>query len=359
MPAMKLLVIALLCWTGAGLSTAPAAAPNSVAAPKSRVLVVRDPAVTDGFTVAAERVHAMVAAGVQSLTGAATEAEAWRQLVAPTDVVGIKINTQAAPLHSTHPAIVSAIAEGLRAAGVPRTNIIVWSREAELVRAALAALPQTPAPPFRIAGVIDGAGWDADSFYDSRVAGKLIWGDMEFGRNAVELSNRSHLPKLLTKTITKLINVPVLMDHDACGLDGCLYNISLDAVDNARRFELFGQRGDPAIAEIAALPVVHGKLIVNIMDALIGGYAGGPSFKPRYSWPAAALYLSRDPVAVDAVCLEAIESHRHETRVPPINDLASHIATAAALGLGQNERTRIELLEIAPLKLQNPKPTVQ
>jgi uncharacterized protein (DUF362 family) len=162
------------------------------------------------------------------------------------------------------------------------------------------------------------------------------------------LSTRSHLPKLLTQTVTKLINVPVLQDNDACGLAGCLYNITVNAVDNNRRFEMFGQKGDPSIPAICAMPVIRRKLVLNICDALIGGYAGGPNFKPQYSWPYGGLYFSRDPVAIDATCLKLLETKRSEAKVTAIGPLASHITTAGEVGLGQAKPNHIDLIETAP-----------
>jgi len=196
--------------------------------------------------------------------------------------------------------------------------------------------------------VIGETGWDPKSFYESKYVGKLIWGDFEFGREE-PLGTRSYLPKVLTQTITKLINVPVLMDHEPCGLSGCLYNLSLAAVDNTRRFEQFGMHGDPAISEIgASSTAIRRKLVLNVMDALIAGFAGGPSFKPQYSWPYGGLYFSRDPVAVDAVCLDLLEAKRKETRVPAIGTNADHIENSARLAIGQADRANIEIVEVAP-----------
>jgi uncharacterized protein (DUF362 family) len=140
----------------------------------------------------------------------------------------------------------------------------------------------------------------------------------------------------------------VLQDHDACGLAGCLYNLSLGMVDNTRRFEMFGQHGDPMIAEICAMAAVRDKLVLNIMDGLIAGYAGGPQFKPQYSWNAGALYLSTDPVAIDSLCLEAIDARRRDAKVTLAGPQATYIATAAKAGLGQSGRAGIDLVETQP-----------
>jgi uncharacterized protein (DUF362 family) len=305
--------------------------------PKTRVVCVKDTGAVRGDIVDAARVRAMVQAGIQTLTSQKNLAAAWGQFASSNDVVGIKINTQAAPLQNTRREVVDAIIEGLRAAGVASTNIIVWDRDPAKLAAA----------DFKNArAVIGDTGWDKNTFCNNKLAGKLIWGDLAFG-SGDELSNLSHFPNLLNR-ITKLINVPVLMDHETCGLTGSLYNLSLGMVDNARRFEQMGQRGDPYIAEIASLPPVREKLVLTIMDALVAGYAGGPSYKARFSWPASSLYFSRDPVAVDAVCLELIEAKRKQAQVPPAGARASHIQTAARAGTGVADLAQIELLEIAP-----------
>jgi len=289
----------------------------------------------------------MVAAGIRSLAGESDEAAAWRHFVSRNDVVGIKISTQCGRLQSTRRAVVAAIAHGLRAAGVAGTNVYVFDRDPLQMQAA-GYLPVSGTNTMQVASVVDGTGWDVNVYFQNNLAGKLIWGDLLFGKDDEILSKRSHLPKLVTGTITKLINVPVLQDNDACGLAGCLYNLSMGMVDNTRRFETLGQRGDPMIAEICAMPQIRGKLALNIMDGLIAGYAGGPGFKPQYSWNDGALYFSTDPVAIDSLCLEAIDARRREAKVTLAGPKAAHIATASHVGLGQSERAKIDLVEIKP-----------
>lgn len=322
---------------------------NSAPAPlvKSRVVVVRDPSAVNNYSVDAAKAQAMVVAGIQSLTGERAEAAAWRHFVSSNDVVGIKISTQSGPLQSTRRALVEAIGHGLRAAGVADTNIYVFDRDPLEMQAAGYRLVRGT-NSLQVVSVIDGTGWDAKVYFENNLAGKLIWGDLLFGKEGEVLSKLSHLPKLVTRTITKLLNAPVLQDDDACGLAGCLYNLSLGMVDNTRRFETLGQRGDPMIPEICAMPQVRGKLVLNIMDGLIAGYAGGPGFKPEYSWNDGALYFSTDPVAIDSLCLEAIDARRREAKIPPAGLQATHIATASHLGLGQSDRPKIDLIDIKP-----------
>lgn len=341
--AVSLLLFALLRESAAQTNAASVAA----TAARTRVVLVRDLSAVNGFSADAAKVGAMVAAGLKTLTRRPDEAAAWRALVSPEDVVGIKINTQAGALHTTSHAVVDAITQGLIAIGVPPRNIIVWDTDGAKMKAAAYATTQNT-DKVRVSSAVPDTGWDEMVYFQNNIAGRLIWGDLEFNKGDEQLSNRSHLPKILTRTITKLINVPVLQDHAACGISGCLYNVSQGAVDNARRFELLGQRGDPMIAEIANMPQVRSKLVLNVMDALVGSYAAGPAFKPQYSWPYGGLYFSTDPVAVDTLCLELIEAKRRESSVPPISDQASHIRSAARIGLGNADRLQIELIEVKP-----------
>jgi uncharacterized protein (DUF362 family) len=304
-----------------------------ILAVKSRVVLVRDAGVVSGFKVDDAKVRALVVAGITALTGGGDEAAVWRHFASSNDVVGIKINTQFGPLQSTRRAVVETIVHGLRAAGVSATNIYVFDRDPLQMRAAgygrvgVTNLVQE-------VSIIDGTGWDPKVYFENALAGKLIWGDLLFGKEE-PLSKRSHLPKLVTETITKLINVPV-------------YNLSFGMVDNTRRFESLGQNGDPMIAQICAMPQVRRKLVLNIMDGLVAGYAGGPGFKPQYSWNYGALYFSVDPVAVDSLCVEALDAKRREAKVPLIGPRATHIATAGHLGLGQSGRANIDLSEVKP-----------
>jgi hypothetical protein len=316
---------------------------------KTRVIVARDESAVDGLQVDPGKVRALARTGLLALTGATNKTAAWQTLVSSNDIVGIKISTLGAPLLVTHRAVVDALAAGLADVGVAPANIIVFDRDPRKMRDG----DWTPSPvsatqPYRVVSIIGDTGWDPKAIYESKLVGKLIWGDLDFSRQE-GLGTRSHLPALVTHLLTKLINVPVLMDHDPCGIAGCLYNISINMVDNTRRFEQFGQHCDPAIEEIIAQsPALRQTLTLNVMDGLIAGYAGGPSFKMQYSTPYGGLFFSRDPVAVDAVCLDILETNRKAGKVVAIGTSASHVANATLLGLGQSDLKKITVTEVKP-----------
>jgi len=68
----------------------------------------------------------------------------------------------------------------------------------------------------------------------------------------------------------------------------------------------------------------------------------------QYSWNYGALYFSADPVAIDSLCVGVLDVKRGETKVPLIGPQASHILTASRLGLGQSDRTKIDLINVKP-----------
>src|SRR3984957_19608478 len=120
-------------------------------------------------------VRRMVNDLVMVATGEPTVASAWGSLVKPSDVVGIKVCTNGAPLFSSHPAVVDAIVAGLADAGVPRQNIVVWDREERLLRAGGF---QTRNVGYRL--MWSEGNYDPKAVITSPISGKLIYGDLLF-----------------------------------------------------------------------------------------------------------------------------------------------------------------------------------
>jgi hypothetical protein len=310
---------------------------------KSRVVVVTNLKAIHHYDADTAEVTRSFNRGLLALTGADTVEKAWLRFVAPTDIIGLKISTLGGAAFSTRPELVNAIVEGLRRAGVPLRNIILWDKNAEAMKRSRLASADSPNEPLRLA-TFPREGYDPEIFYESNFAGKLAWDDHEFGKT--ELGTRSYYSRILTKRITKLICLPMMTDSREAGLAGALYTMATGAVDNTRRFAGRPAYFDPAAAEICAHPVIKDKWCLTIADGLVAQYLGGPAFHPQYCWHHAALYLSADPVAVDALMLEEIERMRKRAEIPPIGEIASHIQTAAAYGLGESDPARIEKLAV-------------
>jgi hypothetical protein len=353
----------------------------------SPVILAEDPQVVERFAVDDGRVREMVDAELLKLTSADDIGLAWKRLgITPSDVVGIKITTMGGPLLSSHRALVQAICDGLHAAGVAPQHIIIWDKSAETMRRA----DYAPVPPDEthvgIASVFPGTGYDRNVSYRNEILGNLIWGDSEFiqnspdadlmdaARDAVrnkpygglgaasnglggddmlnggtaipQTSDLSYYANLVTHLCTKIVNVPVLTDNPQIGINGCLGSLALACVDNNRRFQGDPTFGDPAICEILDKDFIRRKVVVHILDALIAEYAGGPQFDPQFTQSIGAIYVSRDPVAIDSLVLHRVEAWRRRAHIDPLGKTASHVASAAFYNLGTNDPRRIQLIRI-------------
>jgi len=293
---------------------------------------------------------------VDRLVLAATDqsdlAKAWGSLVSPNDKIGIKISAAGGELFTTHHDIVTAIVDGLVAAGHPRSSIIVWDRSLEGIKG---AGYRAGADGFQMKSIAPRAGYDLKATFTAPLLGKLVWGDVDYiidkGRSVPlsdteNTSNVSHFCKILATDVTKVINVPVMSNSTTNGIAGCLYNMTIPNIDNWRRFAQGTPFGAESIAIIYANPIISQKVVLNIMDGLLAQYGGGPASQPNFALNHGTLYASKDPVALDSVALKQLETWRTKESFPPIGRLASYIQTAPTVGLGNSDASRIEVKNV-------------
>ena len=342
---------------------APAPTPLPVP-PHSIVYQVQSRDAIYDYQVDTPTVRSMVDELVKATTGKPTVAAAWASLVKPTDAVGIKVCANGAPLFSTHPAVVSAIVAGLSEAGVPAEHIVVWDREEQQLKV---AGYRTKGSGYRLMSTE--GNYDPRGILISPIAGKLIYGDLLFvGKQSVslkeeleadpkdkdrirrhvvdDLSNQSHISRVLTQVVTKVINVPVLSDHIYCGLSGTLFNMTIQNVDNWRRLIQPPESGDPSMPEAYADPRISGKVVLHIMDGLVALYAGGPIGNTNYAIQYGTLYASKDPVALDAVAIQKIDQWRASAKLNPVSKSAKWLHTSFVYGLGNADLNRIEIRNV-------------
>ncbi|MCX8089997.1 MAG: DUF362 domain-containing protein [Verrucomicrobiae bacterium] len=308
---------------------------------RSRVIVVEDAGATEAFKPRAERVADMLARGLTALTGKPTAREAWLSLVSTQDVVGVRVYSVPGPDAGTRPAVAAAIVRGLLDAGVPATQIVIWDKsERDLRDGGFMALARELG--VRVAGSAE-AGYDAEHFYEQPLIGTLVWGDLEFGQSGEGVGRRSFVSKLLTRELTRIINVPPLQNHRLAGVAGNLYGLAMASVDNTQRFEREAARLAQAVPEIYALPEVGDRVVLNIVDALLCQYEGGPRGLLHYSTVLNQLRLSRDPVALDVLSLRELERQRRAARAPFVKPNLELYRNAELLELGVSDPDRIDV----------------
>jgi len=284
---------------------------------------------------------------VRAATGQTETAKAWRSLVAPTDRVGIKVAAAGGRYFASHHGIVAAILDGLEQAGIARNHVIIWDREAS----DLTAAGYTSDHGYQVAFVPPGKGYDRTTQFSAPVLGKLIWGDALFAEKqgklgkkilqSDQLSSSSYLCNVLSKDITKVINVPVLSDEAGCGVAGAIYNMTVPNLDNWRRFTSTEGDGASGLLDIYSDDRVGGKVVLTIMDALIAQYAGGPRFNPNYAFPYHTIYASKDALALDSNAFRLIEGWRKEAKLPSIAGRAEWLQEGEQMGLGHYGENKI------------------
>jgi uncharacterized protein (DUF362 family) len=318
---------------------------------KSTVYTTHDANAIVNYKTNSRAVHAMVDRLVLAATGQPDLASAWNSLVSPNDKVGIKISAAGGELFTTHHDIVTAIVDGLVAAGHPRSSIIVWDRSLEGTKGA----GYKSGDGFQLKSIGSRGGYDSKATFTAGLLGKLIWGDVDYISDrgkSVPLSDTentssvSHFCRILSTDVTKVINVPVMSSSTTNGIAGCLYNMTIPNIDNWRRFAQGTPFGAESIALIYDNETISKKVVLNIMDGLLAQYGGGPASQPNFALHHATLYASKDPVALDAVAVKQLDAWRAKENFPPIGRLASYIPTATTVGLGNSESSRIEVKNV-------------
>jgi uncharacterized protein (DUF362 family) len=321
------------------------------ASQKSIVYETHDADAIIDYQTNSRTVRAMVDRLVLAATGESDIAKAWGSLVSPNDKVGIKISAAGGELFTTHHDIVTAIVDGLVAAGHPRSSIIVWDRSLEGIKGA----GYKSADGFQMKSIAPRAGYDPKATLTAPLLGKLVWGDVDYisdkGRSVPlsdteNTSNVSHFCRILSTEVTKVINVPVMSNSTTNGIAGCLYNMTVPNIDNWRRFAQGTPFGAESIAVIYDNPIIAQKVVLNIMDGLLAQYGGGPQSQPNFAIHHATIYASKDPVALDTVALKEMEAWRAKAAFPPIGRLASYVQSATIVGLGNSEASRIEVKNV-------------
>ena len=333
------------------LMTAALTGPSLLVAsppPRARVVIVQDPAATITFRPQPEAVHALVQRGLTHYTGHREAGAAWLSLLSTQDVIGIKVFSSPGPQVGTRPAVVEGVIEGLLAAKIPARQIIIWDRQlSDLRRAGFAEVARRYG--VRLAGAHD-SGWDENTFYDSSLIGQLVYGDLEFQRKGEGVGRKSYVSKLLSREITKIINVSPLLNHNSVGVCGNLYSLALGSVDNTIRFEGDPARLAQAVPEIYALPVLGDRVVLNIVDALICQYQGEEIGRLHDSAELNELRFSTDPVALDVLSVQEINRQRGQSLsiTGQRTNRLDLYQNAALLELGSADLRRIDVQTLPP-----------
>ena len=364
---------------------------------KGRVIRAHNPAAVrpSDATFDAEIVRKMVHQGVVALVDGDTKdpQSAWKSFFDSDDVVGIKVNPvgrkpmkgEPGRVHNavgciSSPEVILATVEGLQMAGVKRENIILFERYADefINTGYLDLLRSRPMEGVRwlasSAGYtdtqldIEGFDLPRDSYsfeltrhvagYDPDVFAHMGFCAAEHDKRD-DRRFRSHLSVIVSRMINKLITIPCLKDHRSAGVTLALKNLSHGMNNNVARSHTakmpVGLRETSVIGpnqcntfipHAVAQHPTRQKATLHILDGLIGVYEGGPGCWNRTwgTWHYNSLLFATDPVAMDHVGWDIIDTKRVQMGLSPV----------AQTGLVQQTPSAMLASELAALSGADP-----
>lgn len=357
-----------------------------------KVIEVHGPGVIIEHRVVAESVQQMIARGMKELTGAPDSIAAWRSLFQKGDRVGIKVNGAGFSTGGKVGAIsnfatILAIVKGLGEAGIAPSDIILFERYAEDFRKAgyeEFVQRELPGVQWYASGTnyngsqleLDGRSIGADGKraaadphvlgYDPAVFTKFDFCHPKYHDSQNPESYLTHVSKIVTgDMVNKIITIPVLKDHRSGGITMALKNISHGMANNVARTHVGKAKGENRcgvfIPQVAAMEPFRRKVVLNILDGLIGVYEGGPIiyYDSWSTWECKSLFFATDPVALDHVGWDVIDTERARHGWQPVAEMGvagnnrsgteqhylrqpEHVERAGRLGLGVFDSERIE-----------------
>ena len=322
---------------------------------RGRVVAVEHPASIMEGRYQAEPVRQMMRKGMAELTGADGWAGAWRLFVEPGDVVGIKVNPVGQPHVISAAEVVREIIDGLNAAGIKNKDIVVYDRYRD--QFFQAGFDKWLPEGVRTSHAVETfdevqlaiEGYDADHYMDMALTLP--------GYDASNLTaRRSYAAHFITKEVNKLINLPVLKDHQSAGVTLALKNLSHGLVNNVCRSHSSSTLNTCGqfIPAVVSMPVIRNKAVLHVLDGVKGLYHGGPGARPEFVWAHKTIYFATDPVALDHICWKAIDEKRVAMGMKTIaedrpdkfstfwNRQPEHVEIAGAMGLGEWNESKID-----------------
>ncbi|PYQ14965.1 MAG: hypothetical protein DMF80_11000 [Acidobacteria bacterium] len=342
-----------------------AAVPGMPGPYPGRVVAVKSERSVDTASNAAndDVVREMMARGLCALTGAKTAPEAWRRFFMPADVVGIKVNCGGHPYVVSSYEIVAEAVRQLMALGIPPAQIYVYERFQN-------QLDEVDYAPHLPEGVSIVAAETANRHAENRGYDPATYVEADlFG----EEDTRSNMMRLVSRRLTKIINIPNVKDHGATGATGCLKNVAYGSFSNVARTHHRGRSHTYSfVGTLASVEPLRSRTVLQIMDGLRGVWHGGPFARTRrYVFYPKQIMFATDPVAIDRLLLDIVDDERkahgaisiwdrspEHLKVddgaardadPDVNIIIrepGHVEYAGKLGLGVADKARITVQDL-------------
>jgi uncharacterized protein (DUF362 family) len=300
----------------------PFAAPGRVAKVKKAGCME-----ANGLFPKADDAKEMLRRALQELTGKADLVEAAKFFVHPQDKVCVKVNGIALQNMATNKELVLPFIDAMIQAGVAPANITVLEQYPGFMQGTRITAKSVPAGVSVVWHVNNDATMD--------------WRDIP------GTQRHTKFVRPLTEA-TALINFALIKDHSICGYTGALKNMTHGCSVNPQDFH--DHHASPQIAILAAQDILRTRLRLCIIDGFKLMAHGGPLYKqPQYVTSHEAVYVSTDPVALDAIGWDLVEKARAGFHLKSLTDEGrppAYIRAAADLGVGIADPAKITMREV-------------
>jgi hypothetical protein len=280
--------------------------------------------------------------------------------------VGLKVYADSGPGMATPVPLTKAVIAALVRRGFENKNIFLVGLNALRLRMT-GYLPslvsgQTPFAGNPVYVLESGRYYDPVWFYDSPLPQRF---DPVFAaKQTQDVANtstkdedrKSFLATPLFLDADFWINMPVYTDHPTLGVNGALVNATLWNASNTARFFRSPANAPAAVAEMSAIPELRQTWVFTIASLEHYQFIGGPFFNSLYTVSEPVVWLSRDPVMMDALMRDRMNEHRRQSGFQPIDDEIRTLEFAESLGVGSTKTADAKIVRVSDPSTSNLSP---
>ena len=242
---------------------------------KSRVVLARDKNLIVNHRPQQEPIRRILAQCMRQFRECRDERDAWASLFSPDDVVGLKVNCASGRVMSTSIPLVEEICAALHRIGIPYRNMIVWDANDRTLRHGGFELNTDDPTRYQCYGA----------------------------RNPLSGFENKHIPildqntrycRIITDTVTKIINVPILKSHLRTGATMAMKN-HYGSIINPKMHH--ANMCHPSVCHVYNYQPLVEKSVLVVTDCVKSIFDGGPSYTDSWTWFPNAMLVTNDPVA--------------------------------------------------------------
>ena len=274
----------------------------------------------------------------------------------PKKKAGLKIYADSGPGMATPVPLVKAVISALKRRGFEHSNIFLVGLNALRLRMT-GYLPslvsgQTPFFGNPVYVLESGRYYDPLWFYDSPLPQRfdpIFAQEQTKGVTATTTKDEDRKSFLATPLFLDAdfwINIPVYSDHPTLGINGALVNATLWNASNTARFFRSPANAPAAVAEMSAIPELRQTWMFTIASLEHYQFIGGPFFNSLYTVSEPLLWLSNDPVMMDSLARDRINSHRKKEGFEPVDEEIRTLEFAETLGVGSTKIKQVKMIPV-------------